>query len=78
MKINFENGSVIEAIDTKEQSKRSSGKTITVYPLTLDYVKKYHCPNCVNWYGDNHDYKCDGCKTCMERVKWSQIIFNEN
>lgn len=78
MKIEFENGSIIESIDTKEQSKRSSVKPIKIYPLTLDYVKKYQCPNCVHWRGDNHDYRYNNCEPCMEKIKWSQIQFNES
>lgn len=75
MKIDFENGSRIKTIDSKEQTKRSSSRTIRIYPLTLDYVEKYHCPNCVNWLGDNHDY---GCETCMKRIKWSQLRFGQD
>lgn len=78
MKIDFGNGSLIKTIDSKEQSKHSSGRTIRIYPLTLDYVKKYHCPNCMNWCGNNHDYGCKSCEVCMKRIKWSQIKFNES
>lgn len=75
MKIDFENGSSIKTIDIKEESKRPSGVTMTVYPLTLDYVKKYHCTNCMNWCGNNHDYGCKSCEICIERIEWSQFCF---
>lgn len=71
MKINFENGSTIESIDAKEHLKRSFGKSIILHPLTLAYVRRYYCPNCRNWHGDNHDYECKSCKICMKRIEWS-------
>lgn len=78
MKIDFKNGSSIKIIDTKEQPKRLSGRTMTVYPITLDYVKKHYCKNCVDWHGSNRDYGCKNCETCMERIKWRHLCFGEN
>lgn len=78
MKIDFKNESSIKTIDSKEHPKRSSGRTMTVYPLTLEMVKEKYCPNCTNWNGDNHDYKCKSCEKCMDIIKQSQTCFGQN
>lgn len=78
MKIDFRNGSTIKTIDSKKQPVRSLGRTVTVYPITLDWLRKHHCPNCMDWHGDNHNYGRKSCETCIERIEWSQICFGKN
>ena len=57
-------------------------KTIQVktmnYDNYLNYLREYHCINCYNFRGDEHDYNSRVCERCVSRAKDFKYIDTGN